>query len=252
MSVGIKVKNNFGYYTINSDYQNTQLMIEESVNDGLSVIPIQRIGVPIVAVKDGAGLIKEVTVINGFCESIAIYTISFANVTKIRIYSYPEKNNKSSYGLSVHTGNGLLAYTSLIDTMKIINSSYIEQNYNDRDPNGNFTDPAGWKNIGNIDIGVRGPCPIIYYQSLSVYTGSWLILGTGICETGGSSDFNMGGAPIANHGNSTPALGLYERNIKMALNNDLVVSHHNYNSQNYGTWFYAFFNIHMNIITLDD
>ena len=255
MSTGIRARNDHGFYTINTDHRNAQLLKEVSVIDGSVTIPINTLGVPIIAVKGGAGIIKAVSVIGGICESVTIYTIAFADKTDLRIYAPPVERGPDNWGLSAYTDAGELAYTSTVDAMKIVDSSYIEYAYHEGSSSGSLPPPVGWVDIGGIDIGVGGPCRLRSYRSVDVFNGEWLVIGNGVCESGGASDWYNGGAPILNHGNSTPAMGIKSRNLIMEVSRDLVVSHHHYGSSQGGipnNWIYSFFNIHMNIITLDD
>lgn len=250
MVFGLKAVNDYGSFVINSDYKNLQLFKEVLVANGLTEIPLNTQGVPVIAVKNGGGLIKHVQMSGMVCQSVSLYTIGYNQNTSVRVYTYPVNNNHNTYGLSTYTANGELAYSTsiapmLISSVETLAYDYREYSYENKHPD-------GWVDIGGIDIGSRSPCPIRAFQSVAVYSGEWLVIGTGICNTGGGSEWYMGGTPNGEHGSAVPVLGLFSRNIRMDVHDDLVVSYYNYYPPTSNTFEQIFFSVYLNIITLND
>lgn len=250
MSYGIKAKNDYGSFIINSDFKNMQLLKELALNNGQTVIPVNAPGVPILAVKNGGGLIRAITMNQDICVSVTVYAIAYSGNTLLRIYTYPAKGEPGAYGLNTYTADDHLAYTSSATSMLINTVDHVSYSYNAADHENR--DPVGWFVVGNIDIGQYVPCPIQAYQSTKMYEGQWLVIGTGICNTGGGAEWYLGGTPTGEQGGAVPVLGLYNRNIRMGVHKDLVIFHGRYVQGHSGHIVFYSFDIHQNVITLND
>ena len=113
-SHGIRVNNDHGSFIIDSNYINRSIVYKGSFPSGKETIAVNKKGVPIIAVRNGAAYIKKIVMQGDICKTIEMVFIEAKKGSNVYIKIFNETilSASGTHGLRVYKDDGTLAFDS--------------------------------------------------------------------------------------------------------------------------------------------